>query len=236
MRQRRIRNAHYILAQSAVPVCLAPNGTVATNGAITLVTALPTTYSGGIWLRLPAGAVSGGSAGLYWAVMSSTTQGQVYTNFVDPASAFTPYIPGTLAAAVGSNSAYTQSTAIITMVNVTIPGGAMGPNGAYRLTWKFNGSGAGSKAQRAKFGDQTPWNPFSVTTSPASGIHSLQNRGSVNRQYSSNGSSGDSGSAGTGVYIALDTSIDQTLALTTQLTTATDAGITEGFMLEILPS
>ena len=77
-----------ILAQSAVPLGLLPSGTVAADGTITLATALPTTYSGGMWGRLPAGAVVGGAAGLYWIVFSSTAVGAVKTSFADPAAPF----------------------------------------------------------------------------------------------------------------------------------------------------
>lgn len=124
----------YILAKSAVPVILAPNGTVATDGTITLSTALPTTYYGGALVRLPAGAVSGGLAGLYWVVFSSTTVGAVKNVFVDPATAFIPYIPtGTLVNVTGSNAGYTQTTATTTLINIAIMGGLLGPVGGFRL-------------------------------------------------------------------------------------------------------
>lgn len=75
----------YILAQCNVPIGIAPTGTMAANGAITLGTALNTTYSGGLWLYLPAGAAYAGSlAGFYWTVMSSTTLGTVYNNTYTP--------------------------------------------------------------------------------------------------------------------------------------------------------
>src|SRR5574337_1133130 len=83
----------YILAQSGVPVIVVPNGTVDANGTITLGTALSIVYAGGAWIRLPAGAVVGGSAGLYWCVFSFTTQGQVYTHFADKAAIFIPVVP-----------------------------------------------------------------------------------------------------------------------------------------------
>lgn len=99
------------LAQSGVPVVLPSSGTITSGGAITLLTALPATYSGGAWIYLPAGAVVGGSAGLYYCLFSSATVGAVKTNYVAAGStAFTPYIPdGALVAAVGSGSAYTLS-------------------------------------------------------------------------------------------------------------------------------
>ncbi len=227
----------YILAQSAVPVCLAPNGTVATNGIVTLGTALPTTYSGGIWLRLPAGAVVGGLAGLYWAVMSSTTAGQVHTTFADPASQFIPYIPTGLVAAVGSDAAYTQTTAIVTLVNVTVPGGSMGLNGGFRINQNQHGSGAGSKAFRNYFGGSLIWNPQSVISNATGGTLIVRNRGVVNKQCNLNSSTGDvTTSAGAVSYGTVDTSVNQFIGLTAQLVGATDAATVEAFTIEILPS
>lgn len=80
---------------------IAPSGTVAADGTITLGTALQATYSAGVELYLPAGAISGGSAGWYRAVMSSTTVGQI-------------------SGAVGSGSAYTGVTSEITARESTI--------------------------------------------------------------------------------------------------------------------
>lgn len=70
-----------VISLQTVPMAVAPTGTMANNGAITLGTALDQTYSGGIYLCLPASAISAGSrASCWYAVMSSTTVGTVYNN------------------------------------------------------------------------------------------------------------------------------------------------------------
>lgn len=230
----------HISAQTGVPVGLVSNGTVATNGVITLVTALATTYSGGIWLRLPASAVVGGAAGLYWAVMSSTTQGQVYTAFVDTASPFTPYIPTGLVAAVGSNAAYTQTTgADITLANVTVPGGAMGTNGVLRSNFHFAAiSNSNIKTEAFKLGDTQIW----VTNATTSGFNdmmvSIQNRGVQNSQLGprANSSSVSAQNSTGQTFTAIDTSVDKSCSFTGKIATATDYIILEGFTIEVLPS
>jgi hypothetical protein len=228
----------YILAQSAVPVCLAPNGTVATDGVVTLGTALPTTYSGGIWLRLPAGAVSGGEAGLYWAVMSSTTQGQVYTNFADPATQFIPFIPsGTLVAATGSNAAYTQTTgAVISLVNVTVPGGAMGPTGQLesRPIWTYPNN-ANNKVIQHSLGGVAYAAWTNTTTSTETRLARLRNRGVMNRQVDS-AYLGFAASTQVIGYRGIDTSIDQPAVLIAYIAVATDFIVLESFDYQILPS
>lgn len=236
-------NFPYILDQSAVPVCLAPNGTIATNGTVTLGTALPTTYSGGIWLRFPANAVSGDSTGgLYWTIMSSTTVGVVYAGKADPATEFVPYIGSTAGGAVtGSNSAYTQTTAAdVTLVNVTVPGGAMGVNGRLickEALWSNNNS-VNNKIPKTKYAGQViqygnAGNPLTTLTA-CRVFSSISNRGTatsnVSNQYVSFGTTNST------AYTELDTSVDQSLVFTAQLATATDYLVLESFIVEVQPS
>lgn len=73
-------NGQLTLDVDVIPVAIAPTGTMANNGAITLGTALNATYPQ-IYLCLPASAIVAGSAvGCYYAVMSSATAGTVYNN------------------------------------------------------------------------------------------------------------------------------------------------------------
>lgn len=65
-----------------VPMISAPTGTMANNGAITLGTALDTTYAD-CYLFLPAGAIAAGvpaAASWLYAQMSSATVGTVFNN------------------------------------------------------------------------------------------------------------------------------------------------------------
>ena len=237
-------NFPYILAQSAVPVCLAPNGTIATNGTVTLNTALPTTYSGGIWLRFPASAVSGDvTGGLYWTIMSSTTVGTVYAGKVDPASAFTPYVGSTAGGAVkGSNSEYPQDTAAdVTLANITLPAGAMGTQGmlAVREIFVLGNNSASSKWPKVKVASTTIMNGLggsAMTTNTAGrGVAFFRNCGNaalnMSNQYLSFGQSNST------AWSTIDTSASVTLTLTGQLATvATDFLIISGFTIEVMPS
>lgn len=80
---------------------IAPSGTVAADGTLTLGTALPATFAQ-IMLYLPAGAISGGGVGFYSIEMSSTTVGMVRERFGG-------------AVLVGSGSAYTGVTTEVTV-------------------------------------------------------------------------------------------------------------------------
>lgn len=226
-----------ILAQSAVPVILAPNGTVAADGAITLVTALPTTYSGGAWVRLPAGAVVGGLAGLYWIVFSSTTVGAVKTLFVDPATPFTPYVPSVgLVVAVGSGVAYTQTTgADITLANITVPGGMMGLNGVLRSQPDMtNNNSVGSKTLATKFGGTLIGSSASTTLTFKRTFSVLRNRSLYSQmfnQYAENFQSTNGINTTT-----MDTTVDKVFAYLGNIPAATDFIVLEGFTIEVLPS
>lgn len=129
-----------VLAQTGIPYIKAPSGTVATNGVVTLGTALPTTYDMGAWVYLPAGAVVSGLAGLYWVVFSSTTVGQVYTNYIDPTVAFDPSTKpsGTLVTATGSNSAYTGLATTATFISINIPGNTVGEHSQIVFSEEFS--------------------------------------------------------------------------------------------------
>ena len=223
-----------VLSQSAIPVILAPNGTVATNGTITLGTALPVIYANA-WVRLPAGAVVGGAAGLYYATFSSTTVGVITTTFADPASAFTPYIPASTVVATGSNSAYTQTTAAdITLANITVPGGLMGANGALRFqTYGTQNNTANTKTLAVKFGGV-----FLVGSAGVSnGSVNIDGR-TKNRGVSSQISHEVRGAiAGLGpIYSTLNTSVDQSFTVTALIATATDYMALDDFTLEVLPA
>jgi hypothetical protein len=232
----------YILAQSGVPVGLAPNGTVATNGVITLGTALPRVYSSGIWLYLPAGAVSGGAAGLYWCVMSSTTVGQVYTNFADTSQVFVPYTPtGTLVNAVGSNAAYTQTTNVdIVVANLTLPANSLGINGSVRGKFLVEmPSNSNSKSSKWYLNGQV----FSFTNQTLAAGHFTQfgfsNRGLTNSQFMGNlqfNSGGFGGFSNIAFATTVDTTVDTSITLTLNIATATDFQIVDTLMLEVLPS
>lgn len=231
----------YILAQSGVSVGLAPNGTIAATGVVTLGTALPRIYSAGIWLRFPDGAVAGGLSGLYWCVMSSTTVGQVYSNFVDTSAGFVPYIPtGTLVAAVGSGVAYAQTTGVdIVLVNTPLMGNALGNNGSLRirdLTSMNVDATANTRIRKHFLGTAVFISLGSTATSTTATIlNQISNQGIANSQISQNwGMNGNSNAAL--LSGAIDTTINQPITLTANITNAADCAIIEAFSIEVLPS
>jgi hypothetical protein len=156
--QAQVQYFPRILAASGIPVMVANSGTIATAGVVTLGTALPAQYRG-CFMYFPASAVVGDSTGgIYYVDMdTSTTVGTVYAGKYGVANgvttAFSPQIPSTLTAVVGSNSAYTGSTTATNLINVAIPAGAIGNNGVVRVTvnWTTNNSAGAKTGKNFKF-------------------------------------------------------------------------------------
>jgi hypothetical protein len=216
-------NMPYVLAQSAVPYGIANTGTIATAGTVTLGTALNTTYSGGIWLYFPATAFASGSAGFYWTVMSSTTAGTVYTSDTSG----TPV--------TGSNSAYTGSTSQQTAVTITVPGGALGTNGALRVYMGAScNNTAGAKTISSYFGGSLTSGVSGTTTTIFSNAGLIINRNSASSQVATSYTSTTNGIFR--LFTTLDTTSDKNIDLRLQIATATDVCVMENYLVEILPS
>lgn len=224
-----------ILAQSAIPFILPSSGSIGNNGALSGITALPTTYSGGCWMYFPANAiVAGSTAGWYWTVMSSSTAGTIYnstytsgTNFVGTATAFATTGPG----------AYTQTTsaaADISAAIVTVPGGSLGPNGTLELLAQFvvpNNANAKPVAIRES-GTSITTSTGLASTGGNKYWWTMQNR---NNQAVNVGQTGV-GALATGNasnYLTRNTAADTTWAYSFEIATATDYVVMEKFEVRV---
>lgn len=157
------------------PFFVAPTGSVAANGAVTLGTALPTTYSGGVWLYFPAGAAFAGSvAGWYFTVMSSATVGQIYNvNYVS-GQPVNPPAQNLLSNAIvaAGPGAY---TGVVTAVTISIPlnPNVLGVNGFARFTEFFQtNNSAGLKSFSVAIGGVS-LSTLTATTSTGTVAQSL---------------------------------------------------------------
>lgn len=231
-----IAPAARILGQTGIPCVIANTGTVATNGTITLGTALPLIYPKA-WLYLPAGAVVGGAAGWYYAVMSSTTVGQVYTPFV--ATMTQPYVPPAyaLVAAVGSNSSYTGATgADIQMGGATVPAGLMGTTGSLRYHGLFgHNSTAGNKIEKIKFDTGVVVSSTATTTTGLTVSKKVHNRSAASQVIQASLETGAVVSVAP-TLLSVDTTADVVASFTGQLAVATDVCVLECWSIELLPA
>ncbi len=226
---------------ASVPSGIAPTGTMGANGAVTLGTALSLTYgpssaSPGIWLNFPAGAVASGSAaGSYWTVMTSTTLGTVFNNlYTSPGLPTPPANP--IAVVDAGPGAYTGVTSLQVLLGLTIPAGALGPNGVLRVTVKWNyANSAGTKLIAVLFGGSNLYSPSRTTSLSEGQMFTLQNRGSQSIQLGQSGALLSQAAATSHPVFAINTALAQNLIFQSTQNTATDFSMIEGVLVEIIP-
>jgi hypothetical protein len=221
-----------VISARALPFIIAPSGTMAANGAITLGTALPQTYANA-YVYLPASAIGTGSAaGWYFAQFTSATLGTVFNN---PYVSGPPNIPvNPVPFATAGPGAYTGVTTAVTGPSFTIPAGAMGPNGTLRVShvWSFPGNG-NNKTVAIAFGGVTIVSTTQTTNISVSGLLTLMNRGTPAAQVG--GNSFTIGAAGVSTpNFAVNTAASQALTMSGTLAVATDFIVMEAALVEIL--
>lgn len=225
------------LGQSNIPFVLVSSGTMGNNGALSGVTALPTTYASA-YVYLPANAISAGSsAGWYYAVFSSTTAATVYNNTY---TSGTPTIPGSPTAFVTTGpGAYTQTTgSYISAYTVSVPANSMGTNGAVRLEGLLGyNNTAGSKAARLLFGGSYVSSVAGTTTTNTAFFGGVANRGVANSQVQiSSGGMQYTGTTTGLTYLTKDTTSAQDMVVQMQLVSAaTDTLVLEKTNVTLIP-
>lgn len=231
----------YVLAQSGFPMILPSSGTIGNNGALSGLTALPTTYAQ-CYMYFPANAIAAGvAAGLYYVVMSSTTAGTIYNNTY---TGGVPEAPASPTAFVTTGpGAYTQTTgADVTLVSISLPGGSLGNNGAFSVKGLCSlTNNADAKTLRCKFGGTNVISTSVVSTAAWSIDKTIRNRGVQTSQVcaSTNLSSDSVGSMGSNAtsFTAIDSSAASTIVISGQLVSvATNNFILELFEIQVKPS
>ena len=235
----------YNLAQWGVPFILTPSGTFSSNGALTVGTTLPTTFTGGFWGYYPQGAINttvsapGYAAGWYWTVCAGPTTCTAYN------SVYTSGIPtaGTTTAFSGvTGVAYTQTiSSYIPGPTISMPAGSMGPNGALfvDLTNSRNTGGAGSVLMQLVLNLTVQATSNILTTNYwGGGMHRvIRNMGVNNQQvqYAFGGAlNSDSTASSNGPsFSTVATGSTQPVIIQMQLQTATDFEILFGGTIEV---
>src|SRR5574343_945044 len=151
------------LALSGIGYGIMPSGTMGTgaSGHFVSGTALPHTYSAGLWMYFAATAAitPALTAGFSWCVFSNTTTFTIYTNG-----------PGSAAIDFSVGGAVTGHTGEVTARSVTIPAGLMGAMGQLETT--INNShlnSATAKTTRSKLGGSTCTSQSPTTTASLMG-------------------------------------------------------------------
>jgi hypothetical protein len=227
------------LFQTGLSMIMAPTGTGASAGAITLGTAGPTGFWGGpCYLYLPANCLGGNanSAGWYYTLLTSTTVGTVYNNAYTTGQ---PFIPGSavLTAFAGAGSGYTGVTTAQAALTFTMPGNSLGANGVLEMSGVigYNGS-TNNKTVTVKIGSTTVFSLVQATAANKAYQFyiQVQNQGATNAQMVQNtGATGASTVVNT--YSSIDTTANQTITVNITNATATDWTSIESFSAVITP-
>lgn len=234
-----------MLAQSALPIIYPSSGTIGNNGALTLTTALPSTFEAA-FMYFPANAIAAGvAAGLYYVVMSSTTVGVIYNNTF-PSSGIAEIPASPTAFVTTGPGAYTQTTASdILVAAIPVQANSMGPRGAVDLqatTHCLNNANAkqwklwsGTLASLGGAGQIGVW----ADTGLAGNVHRLvmSNRGIATRQSAGVNNGGGYGGSSLGpINGTRDTTALSYLLVSANMATATDYMIIAAYSTVLLNS
>lgn len=135
------------------------------------------------------------------------------------------------------SSSVTGTTSETTLVTITIPGSAMGPNGSLRIMPITScTNNANAKTFRIRVAGNSVQ---SVSLANAAGFQTMtiiRNRNSASSQMIHQSSTAFSATGTAMVTTAVDTNSDFQITITGQLATSTDTLTVEGYSVEILPS
>jgi hypothetical protein len=227
------------LAMSGIPFGIPSSGSIGNNGALTLTTAFPRTFSNGIYLYFPAGAIYSGSAsGLYWTVMSSATVGTIYNNVYAASATTVPAAPASLTAfSTTGPGAYTQTTATnISLASFTVAGNLMGARGELAISSGWDTSSTTtSKAYGAIWSGTVQGLISNSTTATYGGNYLLtvRNQESAAQQYINFASNGFGGGI-LPVWQTANTTAAQTVTQVAKLASAaTDYVVLETWEIQL---
>lgn len=229
--------APFILGKSSIPFIGLSSGSVAANGAISGITALPLIYASA-YCYFPANALATSiAAGWYYCTFSSTTAG---TAFLNTYTSGVPTIPGSPTAVTDGKGAFTGDTSERVGVSISVPANSLAANGALAIEGAYNYTNSGNnKTFRIRVGGiagTVIHADANVTTQLNSAARArLANRGATNVQVGSSMVTRANGSLTTApIQAAIDTTGATTIDFTAVRATATDNTVWEDFQILLL--
>lgn len=231
----------YTYSKSNLPIFIAPTGTMANNGAITLGTALNTTYANA-YVHLPAGAIAAGvpaSPDFYFVQMSSSTLGTVFNNTMSAnldANGVAQIPAAPVAFSTTGPGAYTGVTGAVTVLTISVAASTLGTNGALDFdgTLAFNTS-ATNKLTTLAFGGSSLYSANLASTATLRLYGQSRNRDSASVQsFTGYGvTSSNTVIVGAGTYGTVNTGSSANLTVALTHATATDNAVLETWRLTV---
>jgi hypothetical protein len=204
-----------VLFQTGQPIGLSNTGSIDANGVYTNSTTMDQIYSG-IWLYFMANQIKTGAspAGFYWAVCSSTTVCQIYTN---------TYVPGTTTwVAPGSPTAFTSTnntsvtgaSGTITALQVTVPANTLGANGSLKMEgFAASSHAAGTDTVYVDFGGTHCFSSNGATVYGFNVDVIMQNQAATGKQTCNGSGLGSLTDSVANLFPAIDTTIDEAMTV-----------------------
>ena len=210
--------------QSGIPIILAGSGSFNTTGLLTLTGAMA--WAGGTPYPFAAfvyiASSNGLSAGVYPAKVESASTIQLTA----------PYN-------VTTSGSYAGTTSEVTIASVTLPGGSLKANGKLWIRYVAAVlNGTSGKTVKTKYGAQEVSNITLPSSGGYSGLSEVFNAGSESLQIirtAGIGSQGIGNMTGVPLLSAIDSSANQLITITAQLTSATESLAICGYAVEISP-
>lgn len=187
----------YVVAKSSIPFIWLSSGSVAANGAISGITALPRAYPRA-YCYFPANILATVSAaGWYYCTFSTTTAGVA---FLDSYTSGIPTVPASPAAVSDGKGAFTSVTAETAGQTIAMP--ALAANDAFTIDMDIEcPNNANAKTIKARYGS-TDFATVTVTsTVGARSAVEIANTGNTATQLGS--AMGGVFSSGSGVLVTL---------------------------------
>lgn len=226
------------VAHSNIPLIGLSTGSVAANGAISGITALPQIYPRA-FCYFPANILATAiPAGWYYCTFSTTTAGVAFLNSWTPGTA-PPTVPTSPTAVTDGKGAFTGDTAEQQLI-IPIAAGALGPNGMIEA-WGRSGhtNSAGTKTFRIRHGGAAGNAYLQATQTTTIFGHYYAYIGNAGTELTQSGSGAGTISTGTafGQVTQLGT-IDTTAATDVRFAnvrnTATDNAVIEAFYVRLV--
>ncbi len=204
-------------------------------------------YSGSAWALLPAAALGVSSGECVLGRFSSGAGAVEEIAFTDQARQLCDdgsfqAMCATLGAwrilaASAVAASHTGATSEAILASVPVPAGAMGPNGALRIStlWSYTNS-ANAKTMRCRLGGASGSVVFSPIATSTSGLNlqrTLQNRNSQASQICFQQGTVNSFATGSTVAVAVDTASAQDLVFTGQLANSGETVTLESYLVEL---
>jgi len=230
--------AFRVLQQFGIPLINISSGSIAANGAISGITALPVAYPHA-YCYFPANALATSiAAGWYYCTFSTTSAGTAFLNTFDPTAGGVPSVPASPTAVTDGRGAYTGVTSSITCAQRAVGSGLLGLLGrldAYVSTMCTNNANA--KSTLIALGATTLLTLSSASLTGQRGRAYAQNAGAAAKQMVGTETMAiASFSYAVPVLATVDTAAATNLAVTSQKATATDNLILADYTLTFTPS